>query len=153
MITYDGQIAAFAGRRTARLVAPFDELEPADPRRRMVELMCAFAVACTGALLPGPYSDEAAARFARLVLIDDGEFVAYGDGDDDRLAQRFGVPIGEIAHKRHDLTRWRAERSGPGGLPHVVRAIRLRPAACIRRTRQARASRHRDRRRRACPRC
>lgn len=149
MISYDGQIAAFAGARTRHLVPPFDALDPADPRRRMVELMCAFAVACNRGLLPGPYSDAAAARFARTVLIDD-EFIARGSEGAGQLAWRFGVPLDEIPRKRHDLMLWRAVpvRHGNG---HGARLIRLRPAAqSARRAMLERRSRHRHSCRRGC---
>lgn len=65
MIRYEGEIAAFFGGSTRHLVPPFSELDPDDPVRRMVELMCAFALAYRSGRVPGAYSHESAARFAR----------------------------------------------------------------------------------------
>jgi hypothetical protein len=48
----------------------------------------------------------------RILLIDDDEFVDQADANDELLAARFGVPAGEIARKRDDLTRWVAPAVG-----------------------------------------
>lgn len=149
MIRYENQIAAFAGGRTRHLVPPFSDLPADDPQLRIVELMCAIALACNRGLIPGPYSDEQAARLARTLLIGDDEFVAHGDEDDELLAERFGVPVREIARKRHDLALWRAERSSQVVCCRSPRVMGLSSGSRREHPAQPeRRSRHRDRRRR-----
>jgi hypothetical protein len=65
--------------------------------------MCLYAMDVEAAVLPGPYSDEAAAAFARAQLLPVREFAAWLDQPDEWLASRFGVPVIEVARRRIDL--------------------------------------------------
>ena len=67
--------------------------------------MCVFAERVNTGELPGPYSDHRAELYARSALIDDNEFLrADGEGvSDEALAERFNVPVEQIAAKRRDL--------------------------------------------------
>lgn len=105
MIRYDGQIAAFAGARRCHLAFWVAQRPAGDPDLRMVAVMCLFAMDVNAGLAPAGYSDELALLFARCVLIDDLEFGVYGDEDDAALAERFGVPVAQIAAKRIDICR------------------------------------------------
>jgi hypothetical protein len=67
--------------------------------------MCLFAMDVEAGALPGPYREHAAAAFARARLMPRELFVAWLAQPDETIADRFGVPVGEVGRRRCDLTR------------------------------------------------
>src|SRR3954462_9556024 len=105
LVSYNGEAAAVAGA-TRLFLAPRLELLPAgDPIVVFVAFMCMYAKQVRDGELPGPYSDDRAAFFARCALIDDDEFTRLdaSDGGDVLLAGHFNVPMEQVAQKRADL--------------------------------------------------
>jgi hypothetical protein len=108
LIVYEGEIVATVGARRIYLAGAARELDDADPRLFFVSLMGAYALHLRDEPGLGPYTDERAERFARCVLIDDGEFrmLDANELDDRLLAGHFGVPVEQVAKKRDDLQRF-----------------------------------------------
>jgi hypothetical protein len=102
-VTYRGNLVAAANAERAYVSAPLLERGVADPALRFVLAMCLYAMDVEAAVLPGPYSDEAAAAFARAQLLPAREFAAWLNHPDEWLASRFGVPVVEVARRRIDL--------------------------------------------------
>lgn len=109
MILYEGEVVATVGAHRVYFVPPIDALVSADPLRRFVSLMAAFAAEVRRGSAPGPYTHARAELFARLALIDDDQFeMLDANGlSDDLLAGHFGVPVEQIERKRHDLAATR----------------------------------------------
>ena len=103
LVHYEGQIAATVGATRFYLSAELADLPSGDPHVRFVVLMCTYALEVAQERLPGPYTDDRAALFARSALLDDDEFRRHIARPDAELAQTFGVPAGQVAAKRIDL--------------------------------------------------
>jgi hypothetical protein len=105
LISYRGEIVAAAGGTRFYFSPRLQELDTDDPLVRFVAVMIAFAFAVAEGTAPGPYTDERAERFARLLLIDDAEFRAFDAErfDDVLIAGHFGVPVEQVDEMRHDL--------------------------------------------------
>ena len=105
MVMYRGEIAAMVGGRRFYLAPQFDHLDLDDPLVVFVSFMASYALAVKDGSAPGPYTDERAERFARLVLIDDDEFREFDANrfEDRLIAGHFGVPVEQVEEKRHDL--------------------------------------------------
>ena len=106
LITYDGQIVATAGARRFYLAHPIDALPDDDPMAVFVTLMATYALQVRAHPDVGPYTDERAERFARIVLIDDEEFRSFdaNELDDTVIAGHFGIPVEQVDRKRADLS-------------------------------------------------
>ena len=65
-ICYRGRTVAAATRTRFFLAEALDERPADDPERTFVIFMCAYAGDVLAGVLPGPYSDEDARRYARL---------------------------------------------------------------------------------------
>lgn len=102
LITYNAQIAATAGATRIYFAPHLQERPKDDPERRFVGAMALYHHAVDRGELPGPYTDAAAELYARGVLVDDADFLASADLPDEALAERFGVPVEQIAAKRTD---------------------------------------------------
>ena len=107
LIVYRGEIVASAGARRSYLAPQIARLDAGEPLRQFVSLMAAFALLVRDGSNEGPYTDEAAERFARLALIDDEQFrVLDANGlEDEVIAGHFDVPVEQVAEKRADLDR------------------------------------------------
>jgi hypothetical protein len=107
LIVYRGEIVASAGARRSYLAPQIATLDAGEPLRQFVSLMAAFALLVRDGSNEGPYTDEAAERFARLALIDDEQFrVLDASGlEDEVIAGHFDVPVEQVAEKRVDLDR------------------------------------------------
>lgn len=108
LIRYDGEVLAFVAATHVRYTAALErraELEPLRARwlKRFVFAMGLYAIDVAHGRLPAPYDDERAQYFARTFLIDDDVFRACAGHPDVTLADRFGVPVAQIARKRNDL--------------------------------------------------
>jgi hypothetical protein len=107
-VMFRGRLAAAATRDRFYLAPHLEPLEEDHPDRFFVSLMCCHARDVLTGAAPGPYSDAAAELAVRIALVDDSDFRLYQQWDDAWLAERYAVPLDQIAHKRHDLQR--AER-------------------------------------------
>lgn len=106
-VHYNGSIAAIVGASGFHLAPHLEDRAAGDPECCFVVFMAAHAMDVQSGAVPGPYSDERAALFARFALIDDAEFAALSTGAEVDLAIHFNVPASEIAVKRADLApRW-----------------------------------------------
>lgn len=68
-ITYRGRTVTACTPRRFFLGDELERRAPDDPERTFVAFMCAFAHDVAHGVLPGPYRDEDARRFARACLI------------------------------------------------------------------------------------
>ena len=105
LICYRGEIVASAGATRVYLAPRIADLDDGDALAGFVRFMGAYALGVRDGSAPGPYTDERAERFARLVLIDDEQFGMLDANDlpDEMIAGHFGVPVEQIAAKRDDL--------------------------------------------------
>jgi hypothetical protein len=90
-ITYGGRTLAAATRSRFFLAEALDERPANDPERTFVIFMCAYAGDVLAGVLPGPYSDEDARRYARACLVP-AELLERGGLDVDRAARALGLP-------------------------------------------------------------
>jgi hypothetical protein len=74
-----------------------------DPLLRFVAAMCRFAMEIELGLEPGRYSDDRAERYARELLMPEGEYYALASLPDAYLAARFGVPAEQASARRTEL--------------------------------------------------
>jgi hypothetical protein len=99
---YDGREAATISDGRARLSVAFAAYERDHPLRRFVAGMCLYLLDVAEGLRPTAMIEEAAALYARLVLIPERELVERADWPDYRLAEYFNVPLEEIGERRRD---------------------------------------------------
>ena len=91
-------------------------LERDHPRRRFVSMMALLGREMQRGPDAEPYDDARVEFYARTALVPHDEFLQLDDGRSDAaLAERFNVPLSEIAAKRNDLAlpprrRWAAPR-------------------------------------------
>lgn len=98
-ITYGGRTLAAATRSRFFLAEALDERPANDPERTFVIFMCAYAGDVLAGVLPGPYSDEDARRYARGCLVP-AELLERGGLDVDRAARALGLPADELRASR-----------------------------------------------------
>jgi hypothetical protein len=105
LVMYQGEIVAIVGSRRFYLAPQLDDLQLDDPLVVFVSFMASYALQVKDGSAPGPFTDERAERFARLVLMDDDEFRALDANrlEDDLIAGHFSVPVEQVAAKRDDL--------------------------------------------------
>ena len=78
-----------------------DELErrpPGDPERIFVFYMCRYAADVLNAVLPGPYTDARALRYARAALIP-AELLERPCPNPERTSLALGIPLWELAER------------------------------------------------------
>lgn len=80
-------------------------LEPDHPVRRWIACMGFFALDVLDGHQAGPYTTEAAERFARGALMPACEFRALAGHDDAVLAEHFNVPLEQVAARRREVLR------------------------------------------------
>jgi hypothetical protein len=103
-INYDGQTVAAATRDRFFLAEALDERDAHDPERTFVIFMCAYAGDILSGILPGPYSDKDACRYARACLVPT-ELLERAELDPARAALALQLPL-------HELNAARAEHRG-----------------------------------------
>jgi hypothetical protein len=108
LIRYDGEVLGFVTATRIRYTAALERraaLEPLGARwlKRFIFAMGLYAIDVARGDLPSPYDDDRAQHFARTFLIDDNVFRRCAHLPDVELADRFGVPVAQIAQKRADL--------------------------------------------------
>lgn len=111
LVSYGGRIAAFCGPNRVNLAPWLQVRERGDPELRVVSMMCLYSREVREGRTERAYEDADAELFARCALIDDAEFEALAEGDDADLAERFAVPVEQIAGKRGDLRAVWVDRS------------------------------------------
>jgi hypothetical protein len=125
LIRYDGEVLGFVTATRVRYTAALErraELEPRRARwlRRFVFAMGLYAIDVARGLLPSPYDDARAQYFARTFLIDDDAFRRFAERPDVELADRFGVPVPQIALKRRDLADEPAPPRATAGAEPII---------------------------------
>jgi hypothetical protein len=100
-ITYNGDIVALAGPNLFILEPEIDALAVRDPLRTMVVYMCAYARDVIAGVLPGPYTDHDARRYACACLLPD-ELLERDNFDIDRASRYFQIPADDIAHAQRE---------------------------------------------------
>src|SRR5215211_1842959 len=108
LIHYDGEVLGLAAGTRVRYTPALERREALEPLRtrwlkRFVFAMGLYAIDVAHGRLPAPYDDERAQYFARTFLIDDDAFRRVERCADIEIADRFGVPVAQIALKRRDL--------------------------------------------------
>lgn len=103
LIQYAGRPAALVGIRRLSFLGDVRHRPPGDPVVRVVCLMAYYAQLVLGGEMAGPYTDEEAERFARLALIDERELARHCGESNDALANRFRVPVEQVAQARKEF--------------------------------------------------
>ena len=104
-VMYRGRLAAAAGTNRFFLAPHILTLEDDHPDRLFVSVMCFHAREVITGRAPAPYTDLDAELAARRALIHDEDFCACWQSDDATLAERYVVPLDQVAAKRVDLQR------------------------------------------------
>jgi len=120
LISYDGEVLGFVTATSVRYTAALERrtaLEPLRARwlKRFVFAMGLYAIDVARGVLPAPYDDARAQYFARTFLIEDDAFRRCAHHSDVELADRFGVPVDQIAAKRADVAAPPAAGDGSAG--------------------------------------
>jgi hypothetical protein len=99
-ICYRGRTVAAATRTRFFLAEVLDERPADDPERTFVIFMCAYAGGdVLAGVLPGPYSDEDARRYARASLVP-AELLDRAELDVERAARALQLPACELRAAR-----------------------------------------------------
>lgn len=101
-ILYRGALVAAATPERVYLRPDIAALEDGHPLLRFIAVMCLYSRDVDTGAVPGPYSNERAELYARCVLIGDDDLAAHRSERDEQLAQRYGVPLEQVAAKRRD---------------------------------------------------
>jgi hypothetical protein len=99
-IYLEGTPVAIAGLGLVRLEDPLAMLPPHAPARRFVAAMCLFSLSVEA---DEEYSDEAAGRFARALLIPRETLIDDWEQSDQHLAAALRVPTAQIAMRRTEI--------------------------------------------------
>ena len=102
-ISYANQAAAMAGRERFWLVDELEQLDPEDPVRVWVSWLCVYARDVLTGVLPGPYGQQAAERYAREALMPEEQFLPVAGDPPAELAARFNVPMEQVDARLVDL--------------------------------------------------
>jgi hypothetical protein len=106
LITYRRRAVALAGPGRFYLAPHIAQRPNGDPLKRFVCFLALYARDVLTGQLPGDphrYVPQRGERYAREKLIPPREFAAIAHQSDEELAERFGVPLEQIAHRRADL--------------------------------------------------
>lgn len=131
ILIYDGHTVAEASLERFWLALHIAALPNGDPTKRFVTFMVLYARDVLRGVLPEPYSDERARRFARLALVEPGAYRVHRRRPDAELATALGLPVAEIPHVRREQGALDPARLRP-------RRTRSRPCHGPRRARPAR---------------
>jgi hypothetical protein len=96
ILHHQGRVVALACATRVWFAAHIDRLPFDHPRKRLVAYMTFYARDVLTGSLPGPYTDEAAERFARLALIDPTLLARDRRTSDARLAELLCIPLEQL---------------------------------------------------------
>jgi hypothetical protein len=102
LVRYDGRVVAVSSETRVWLMPSILALPEDHPRRRFVGALCLVWRELRADGWDRP-EEEAAEVLARAILMRDEEFLDSRHESDERLAERFGVPLEEVSRKRADL--------------------------------------------------
>jgi hypothetical protein len=108
-ITYRGRIVAACTRECFLLADDLAYRAPGDPELVFVVAMCSYASDIAQGLLPGPFDDADAHRYARAFLIPE-ELLERPELDVDRAAVALGLPPDELSAARAEHQEWAHRR-------------------------------------------
>jgi hypothetical protein len=94
-ITYRGRLVALAAARWYVFCAELDARPLGDPERTFVMFMCSYAADVQTGVLPGPYTDARARRYARAAPIP-RELLERTCPDPERTSRALGIPVWEL---------------------------------------------------------
>lgn len=106
LITYQRRAVAMAGPQRFYLAPHIAQRPDGDALKRFVCFLALYARDVQTGQLPGEparYFPHRAERYAREALIAPAEFDAIARHTDGELAERFEVPLEQIARRREDL--------------------------------------------------
>lgn len=99
-----GELVAIADAKEVWFAPVVEALETDHPRRRFAAMLALVAGVMQTGPDAEPYDAARAAFYARYILIPDTSFVLHAAVESDaQLAERFNVPLEEIAAKRADI--------------------------------------------------
>ena len=99
-----GELLALVNHEQVWLAPAIETLERDHPRRRFAGMLSLVAYLMQTGEDAEPYDPQLAHYYARYILIPDAGFLLYaGSEPDSRLAERFNVPLEQIAAKRADI--------------------------------------------------
>jgi hypothetical protein len=100
-ITYRGRVVAACTAECFLLADDLAYRPSGDPELVFVVMMCAYASDVARGVLPGPYDNADACRYARAVLVPE-ELLERSALDIDRAAAALGLPARELRAARDD---------------------------------------------------
>jgi hypothetical protein len=104
VVRYGGVIAAVGTDDCVYFLPPITALERDHPRRRFVGVVALVAREMALGPDPEPYDEGLAQFYARILLMPNDEFELLSDElSDAELAERFNVPLEQVAAKRADV--------------------------------------------------
>jgi hypothetical protein len=99
-----GELLALAGESQVWFAPGIEVLEADHPRRRYAAMLALAASLMQTGPDAEPYDPQTAAYYARYILIPDTPFIVFRERESDaELAERFNVPLEQIAAKETDL--------------------------------------------------
>jgi hypothetical protein len=105
VVRYGGVVAAVGTDDFIYFLPPITALERDHPRRRFVGVVALVARQMALDPDPEPYNEDLAQFYARILLIPNDEFeLLREDLSDTELAERFNVPLEQVAAKRRDVS-------------------------------------------------
>jgi hypothetical protein len=116
LVTYENEPVALASAHRIEFLPAATELRPGHPRLRLFMYMVRYAELVARGERPRPYADADAERFARRALIDPEALAAHGDENDQELADRFTLPVEQLAKARWELVTNATSDSSRAGL-------------------------------------
>ena len=114
-ISHRGRPVALAGRTRLWLAPHINALPRGHPRKRLVAFMALYARDILTGVLPGPYTDTDAERFARLALVDTDIIARHPHATDAQLAKLLRVPIEQLQAYLAELALHDESRPRPCG--------------------------------------
>jgi hypothetical protein len=102
-ITYQGRLVAGVAAHEIVLAPSIAELESDHPRRRFVLAVCMDAA--EQLRTSRRYSDQAAERLARTLLMPTAAWQRAAGHSNAELAEAFNVPLDQVVQRRRDLAR------------------------------------------------
>ena len=105
-----GELLAVADESQVWFAPEIEALEVDHPQRRFAAMLALTSMLMQTEPDAEPYDPRVAAFYARYILIPDTTFVLFREREcDAELAERFSVPLEQIAAKARDLAEGEAE--------------------------------------------